>query len=138
MPRPAEIRFVQPAANGVTPSRPTGTVWPTGIRDTDRHYTLVRFRGELDDTALADIRTLCPGRHVSRAGPEIVVWPLATTWVSHAHRATVLRGRFEERDVQAVRAAHPGRAVSHDGDLITVWPTGTVGADGRTPEGDTR
>ncbi|MDP5317335.1 hypothetical protein [Streptomyces poriferorum] len=120
------------------PARPTGTAWLTGIREEDRHHTLVRFAGELDDAALADIRALCPGRHVSRCGSEIVVWPLGTTWVSHGPRSTVLRGSFDERDVQAVLAAHPGRLVSRDGDLITVWPAIPAGADTQTSQGGTR
>lgn len=139
MPRlPVEIRTPQPPVNGGVPARPTGTAWPTGIREEDRHHTLVRFAGDLDDAALADIRALCPGRHVSRCGSEIVVWPLGTTWVSHGPRSTVLRGSFDERDVQAVLAAHSGRLISRDGDLITVWPAIPAGADTQTSQGGTR
>ncbi|WP_406447377.1 hypothetical protein OG782_01065 [Streptomyces sp. NBC_00876] len=106
----------------------TVSPWPSGVRHTARHHTLVHLTGDFDNTSLQVIQELFPWRYVTRCESEIVVWPLGTTWVSHHPAATVLRGRFDVRDLEAVQAAHPGRAVSHDGDLITVWPllpTGT-------------
>lgn len=103
-------------------SGPEAPAWPSGIRDTVRHHTLVHLTGELDDASLRAVQDLYPWRHVSLCASEIVVWPLGTTWVSHQPEAVVLRGSFDSRDVAAVQAAHPGRTVSQDGDLITVWP----------------